>query len=177
MYYMKSLQLLLGFKAEIKSRFFGRENVFEINKRIEKALNEGVDVVCLFDEDVTQWNEQERIKLNTLRQKYTNVPHVILATSKPSIEYWFLLHYTDTNRYFETSDDVIKELRKSTPFSKTERYLTDKSWVEDLISDDKMKNAYKRARKYAGSQMSHTNVYLMLDKLLPEIFTDGKKSE
>jgi hypothetical protein len=35
--------------------------------------------------------------------------------SDPSIEFWFLLHYTDTTAWFNDANDVTKRLRKHQP--------------------------------------------------------------
>ncbi len=44
--------------------------------------------------------------------KYAKSKRVLLCDSLPSVEYWFLLHYENTNRHFGTSHAVIQELRQ-----------------------------------------------------------------
>ena len=75
--------------------------------------------------DITRNNPAERAKFEALCQKYKDRKDVIICDSMPSIEFWFLLHYLNTNRYFATSDDVIDVLHKYIPdFSKQEKFLS-----------------------------------------------------
>ncbi|MDE6479291.1 MAG: RloB family protein, partial [Muribaculaceae bacterium] len=59
-----------------------------------------------------------------IHRKYDNNDKVTLACSMPSIEYWLLLHFENTNRYFGSSAKVIEALRKYIiGFDKNERFL------------------------------------------------------
>lgn len=79
-------------------------------------------------------------------RKYANNSSVILCDSMPSIEFWFLLLYLNTNRYFATSEDVIAILRRFIPnFSKHQSFLSKESWVSDLLSDDRLNKALVNA--------------------------------
>lgn len=70
----------------------------------------------------------------------------------PSIEFWFLIHFINTNKFFGTSRAVIAELVKHIPrFDKSEAFLSNKKWVEDMISDGKLQDAYSRAKPSATS--------------------------
>ena len=111
-WYLKQLKPLLKLNFELYPRLFGNESMENIKKRIEEGLNEGTEVICLFDEDVKQWNEKEKQRIKELHQKYDNDARVTLGCSMPSIEYWFLLHYENTNRHLRTSLDAIKALKK-----------------------------------------------------------------
>ncbi len=85
----------------------------------------------------------------------------------PSIEYWFLLHYENTNRYLRTSDDAINALKKYIPqFEKKENFLKHKSWVDELIADCKMDVAMQRAEKFGRKGGgSYTDVWKGMKKL------------
>ena len=83
---------------------------------------------------------------------------MILCDSLPSIEYWFLIHFTDIHRLFSTSESVTKELHKYIPsYNKTVKYLSNPSWVKTLCADDKLKNALQNAAKSEIGQ-SYTNM-------------------
>lgn len=135
-WYLKHLKPLLGLRFELHPRLFGNESMNNINKLIDDGLRNGTHVICLFDEDVKQWNETEGRRILELHQKYDTDPRVTLGGSMPSIEYWFLLHYENTNRYLRTSFDAIKALRKHIPqFDKKENFLRQPQWVCELIKD------------------------------------------
>ena len=57
-------------------------------------------------------------------KKYANVEIVI---NNPCLEFWFLLHFCQTTKYFESYDKLLPDLKKQTILSnyeKTEKYFT-----------------------------------------------------
>lgn len=124
-WYFTHLKALRGYRVKIRPRFFGTETAAGLDKKIEEVLRDEGVAICVFDADVSTWNDAERKKLATLRKKYTGNSSVLLCDSMPSIEYWFLLHYKHTTRHFGTSKAVIKELKKCIPqYDKTEQFLS-----------------------------------------------------
>ncbi len=102
----------LGYKYVLKPSLFGDESMQTIQNRITEGLDAGATIVCVFDEDVRQWNDSERKRMDEIHQKYDTNKNVIIASSMPSIEYWLLLHFENTNRYFGSSAKVIETLKK-----------------------------------------------------------------
>lgn len=66
----------------------------------------------VFDAEIPSWNDSENKKFKSLKDKYPNSMNVVICDTMPSIEYWFLLHYINTTRYFDLSESVIAELIK-----------------------------------------------------------------
>ena len=86
----------------------------------------------------------------------------------PSIEFWFLLHYLNTNRYFATSDDVIDALHRYLPnFSKQQPYLSKENWVVTLLADNKLTTATKNAIAIGEEGESYSNLYKVFTLLNP----------
>lgn len=84
----------------------------------------------------------------------------------PSIEYWFLLHYENTNRFFGTSAKVIEVLRKHLlDFEKKEQYLRQDKWVSAMIDDSKMIDAQNRAKNLGHTGESYSDFWKALDKM------------
>lgn len=159
-WYLKHLKPLLGLNIELQPRLFGNETMGNINKLIEEGLEIGSDVICLFDEDIQQWNQVEAKRIADLHKKYDHDKRVTLGCSMPSIEYWFLLHYENTNRHLRTSHDAIKALQKYiAQFDKKENFLRHQKWVAELIKDGKMDAAMKRAEALGRSGSSYTDVW------------------
>ena len=77
-----------------------------------------------------------------------------------SIEFWFLLHYLNTNRYFATSDDVITVLHRYLPtFSKQQSYLSKENWVATLLADNKLTTAINNATAIGEEGESYFNLH------------------
>ena len=130
-----------------------------MQKQIERVLVDNGIAVCVFDADVTRTRVAEKIKYDDMCRKYANNPSVILCDSMPSIEFWFLLHYLNTNRYFATSDDVIAVLRRFIPeFSKHQSFLSKETWVSDLLSDNRLDTALSNANAIGTEGESYSKL-------------------
>ncbi len=145
-YYFTHLKRLHGYNYVCKPRNFTEQTFDEMQKQIDRVLADNGIAVCVFDADVTRTRPAEKIKYDDMRRKYAKNPSVILCDSMPSIEFWFLLYYLNTNRYFATSDDVITVLRRFIPdFSKHQSFLSKETWVSDLLSDNRLNTALDNA--------------------------------
>lgn len=158
-WYFTHLKALRGYRVKIRPRFFGTETAAGLDKKIEEVLRDEGTAICVFDADVSTWNEAERKKLAALQKKYEGNASVLLCDSMPSIEYWFLLHYKHTNRHFGTSKAVIKELKKYTPqYDKTEQFLSNQRWVEEMTGEGRQEQACEYADNTDISSGSYTKV-------------------
>lgn len=159
-WYFSHLQFHFNLKIKIRPRFFGNENITTLEKRINQVLSDEGIAVVIFDADVSTWNDAEKARLIALKKKYEKSKRVILCDSQPSIEYWFLLHYLKTNRFFGTSKAVVDELVKYVErFEKTNDFLRNPKWVEDLCNNGKLKDALERAISYGEQGPSYSNVW------------------
>lgn len=165
-WYFSHMQSLLNLKIKIKPRYFGNENIPTLEKLIKQVLVDGGLAIVVFDADVSTWNTSEKKKLIDLKKKYSNNKRVILCDSLPSIEFWFLIHFINTNRYFGTSKAVIAELVKHIPmFSKNHSFLSKKKWVEDMIADGRFHAAYSRAKQLNPNGESYSNLWKAFEYL------------
>ena len=162
-WYFTHLHRLKDYRVKIRPRYFGTETAKGLTKRIEEVLNDGGFAICVFDADVSTWNDAERLKLNALQRKYKDNPSVLLCDSLPSIEYWFLLHYKNTNRYYGTSQAVIEDLKNFIPqYDKEEKFLQQEKWVAEMIEGGRQEEASARAVAFGTDGESYTNVYKVL---------------
>lgn len=164
-YYFTHLKRLRGYNYVCKPRNFTEQTFDEMQKQIERVLADNGIAVCVFDADVTRTRPAEKAKFEDMKRKYADNPAVILCDSMPSIEFWFLLHYLNTNRYFATSDDVIDVLHRYMPnFSKHQSFLSKEAWVSELLNDDKMRQAAIRAEEFREGE-SYTNLHILFNEL------------
>jgi len=156
-WYFTHLKALRGYHVKIRPRFFGTETAAGLDKKIEEVLRDEGIAICVFDADVSTWNETERKKLAALQKKYEGNASVILCDSMPSIEYWFLLHFKHTTRHFGTSKAVIKELKKYIPqYDKTEQFLGNQKWAEEMTGEGRQEQACEYADELDVSGGSYT---------------------
>jgi len=72
-----------------------------------RELGEFDELWIVFDTDV--------IEPNTLNNglQFANSNNIKLARSTPSVEFWFLLHFSKTTKYFRNCSHVIADLEKA----------------------------------------------------------------
>lgn len=168
-WYLKHLKKKMGYKFTLKPSLFGDESMQTIQNRISEGLNSGSKIICVFDEDVRQWNESERKRMDEIHRKYNTNDKVTLACSMPSIEYWLLLHFENTNRFFGSSSKVIDSLKKHLiGFDKNERYLKQEKWLHTLIADNRQEMAYIRAKTLGRLGESYSDIWKAIDKFKEE---------
>lgn len=165
-WYFSHMQSLFGLKVKIRPRYFGNESIYTLEKLIKQVLDDEGLAIVVFDTDVSTWNESENKKLSALRLRYSKHKRVILCDSMPSIEFWFLIHFINTNKYFGTSKAVIAELVKFIPkFDKCESFLSNKKWVEELCQEGKFIDACTRAKQIGSEGDSYSNLWKAFDYL------------
>ncbi|MCD7710288.1 MAG: RloB domain-containing protein [Porphyromonadaceae bacterium] len=84
----------------------------------------------------------------------------------PSIEFWFLLHFVQTDRFFGTSKAVLTELLKHLPsFKKNKSFLSSRRWVETLCKEGKLQKAYSKAKSLGAEAQSYSNLWRAVEYL------------
>lgn len=85
-YYFTHLHAKYGVRMKLRPRFFGKETIFTLEKKLTEVLNDGGKAIIVFDADVSTWNDKEKEKLLALRANYANNQNVLLCDSLPSIK-------------------------------------------------------------------------------------------
>ena len=165
-FYFTHLKRLNGYNYLCKPRNFAEQNIDDIQRQVERVLADDGIAVCVFDVDVTRMHQADKVKFDSMRRRYANNSSVIICESMPSIEFWFLLHYLNTNRYFATSEDVITTLRRYLPtFSKQQSYLSKENWVVTLLADNKLATAINNATAIGEEGESYSNLHKLFTLL------------
>ena len=92
-FYFTHLRQIMGYRCTIRPRFFGNTSIKEIQKKVEELLSNRVYVICVFDADVSVRDDAENKRLAGFIKKHKDNKNVLICSSLPSIEYWFLLHF------------------------------------------------------------------------------------
>jgi hypothetical protein len=159
-YYFKHIRALYNYRYTLRPYFFGTTSLQDMDRKISEVIDGGGIAVCVFDVDVSERVEKEKMKLDCLLKKYNKKKSVIFCDSLPSIEYWFLLHYQNTNRFFNNSKAVEIELNSFlTNYEKKTIFLEKEKWVSDLCLDNKLETAIQRAIDFSNKGASYSNIY------------------
>lgn len=169
-WYFSHLHDILNIQIRIRPRFFGTEDIHQLDKKIAQVVNEGSMAICVFDTDTAAFDNVQRQRISLLKAKYDGKKNVIICDSFPSIEFWFLIHYIDSNRFFSSARAVEQDLRSFIPqYAKKEVFLKNKKWVEDLVADGKLIMAVQRAKTYESSNGSYSNIYKAIETICPHL--------
>ena len=165
-WYFDHLRTVMGYKYDCKPRFFTHQSYEEMRKLIEWVLQNGGIAVCVCDADITRNNIVESQRLKEMKEYYSENDRVVICDSMPSSEFWFLLHYLETSRHFNSSAEVAAVLRRSLPaFQKSGAFLDKVPWVAELWADNKLLLACERARSISEKPQSesYSNVFKAID--------------
>ena len=159
-WYFEHLRTVKGYRYDCKPRFFAHQSYEDMMKLIDWVLQNGGIAVCVCDADITRDNEERAKKLQAMKALYAKDERVFICDSMPSIEFWFLIHYMNTSKYFKDADAVIKVLKKFIPsYVKTGTFLEKQSWVSEMSTDEKQNDACKRAALLGPQEESYSEIY------------------
>lgn len=172
-WYFEHLRSIKGYRYDCKPRFFARQSYEEMTKLIDRIILNGGIAVCICDADITRNNEERREQHQKMKASYAKDKRVLICDSMPSIEFWFLIHYLDTRKYFRDSDAVIKVLNKFIDgYEKSGHFLEKSTWVAEMVADDKLNSACKRAAQLGPESQSYSEIYkaiaLFAQRAIPE---------
>jgi hypothetical protein len=161
-YYFKHLKELKYKRAniELKRSDFGSKDIMTKIRKIRSDLK-GVYSIIIIVFDIE--NDENKKKIFEERIKLLKNIEVLGLYSNPSIEYWFLLHYTDENRSFNAEE--LKKYLKTyiSGYETSEDFLKNENWVNSLLVN--LLDAIQRAKKYKNSEQSYTNMYKGIERL------------
>ena len=91
--------------------------------------------------------------------KLKKFDNVVVLVNTPCLEFWYLLHFTETRKYFPNCESVVKELKKHdclNDYKKTEKYYKKKD--NDIYKRLKeyQKDASLRAKKLGSFDFENT---------------------
>lgn len=167
-WYFEHLRTLKGYRYDCKPRFFTHQSYEEMGKLIDWVIQNGGIAVCVCDADITRHNEERKRAFIAMKSKYAQNKNVLICDSMPSIEFWFLIHYVNTNRYFQDSEAVIRILRKFiTNYDKSGIFLEKSQWVAEMSTEARLGDACKHAAALALESESYSEIHLAI-KLFSE---------
>ena len=169
-WYFEHLRTLKGYHYDCKPRFFTHQSYEEMGKLIDWVLQGGGIAVCVCDADITRTNEERKKAFQAMKAKYAKNKNVLICDSMPSIEFWFLIHYVNTSKYFKDSDAVIQTLRRHIDnYDKSGAFLEKQQWVAEMSTDKRQTEACNRATLLSPDSESYSEIHHAI-----KLFTDTK---
>ena len=147
-YYLTHLKELKGYNYSIRPKLFQNIGIEKAQGIIDELISGGCDQITYIMDYDTIVNQGKKPEFDRLVDKYKKIEEVLICDSMPSIEYWFLLHFSYTTKEFVNCDEVLIDLRKYiSDYAKNKTYLEKDKWFKSLISDGGLDKAIANAEK------------------------------
>jgi hypothetical protein len=144
---------------------------FEIVKENAKHYDKVIWIVDL-DVIVAENNKTKKgekpilIQFRDYCEELKKNRNVTVLVNNPCFEYWLLLHFESTTKFFSKCDDAIKQLKKHLPYyAKTSKFYTKEDNDIYLILKFRLKNAIANAKKTGSFSFDnpHTGICEMFN--------------
>jgi hypothetical protein len=143
-------------RVSIKPEIPNKKSVKEqYNLVCDLSSKEFTKVYWVIDLDtvIKEANEAPKGKkspLKTFEEYRTNLAdnfkNIVVIVNNPCLEFWFLLHYEKTSKYFDTCSDAEKQLKKYLKnFEKTQKFFTKQNDDIYLKLKENLKTAIKNS--------------------------------
>lgn len=97
-------------RKKIKKQF---ENVKKLAKIYDKVFwIIDLDVILKENREASNDGEKPIYEFDRLRQKAEKINNVVVIINNPCLEFWFLLHFESTSRFFRDCASAEKQLKK-----------------------------------------------------------------
>ena len=174
----------------IKPDYPKHTSVKELSKKIEECISDGYRyVMCLIDMD-TKENDFEKSAYCKLKSKYsktvTNLNNgilcdVIFYESHLCTELFFLYYFDYTTKYFNSQENLIKELNKKCYYEKTTKFFRQCKGLHSYLERNggKLEQACERGDRSVSERESQPREYTYSDlgkmvEKLDELYKQSK---
>lgn len=154
-YYSKKAKAEFKTDWKVENKHFRDSSPKGLYEIAKSELDLGHTIYCLVDKDkVRDGDETAQKYMTKLEELDAENENFTLCATMPCIEYWFLTHYKNTNKYFASDKTIIQELKDDIPqYDKTEKYLN----TDDLEKHILRGSDYKELKKAIQYCKTHPN--------------------
>ena len=116
--------------TKIEPQLPQKKQITELVELAKAKVKEGYPkVILLVDFDEVLSNAEEFREFQYFYQEYHKENHdkwmnsLLLIVNNPCLEYWYLLHFNSTNKFYNSYNELVIDLRKKMPdYNKSEKY-------------------------------------------------------
>jgi len=125
------------------------ENVKESARHYDKVIwIVDLDVILAEDKKTKKGNKPAMVQFREYCEALKKEKNVMVIVNNPCFEYWLLLHFEPTTKFFSKCDDAISQLKRHLPdYAKTEKFYTKQDNDIYLMLRPRLKTAIANAKK------------------------------
>jgi hypothetical protein len=154
-----------------------RKHLSEQFKSVQELAKESEKVFWIIDLDhinkeTREAKKGEKTALQVFKEFSTQIDdNIVIIISNPCLEFWFLLHYKQTTKYFASYAELEKDLKKYlADYQKTEKYF--KNARQDIYQrlkpnlETAIKNAHLTSRfDFDNTHKGFSEMYKIFEAL------------
>jgi len=142
-----------GIRVTFKPEIPQKKSVSEQYDKVIELIEDYTYIFWIVDLDVVLPNKTESNQLKGCIGKLKKFTNVVVILNNPCLEFWFLLHFQDTVKFYESFDKLKPELQKYLKdYEKTEKYYIQQN-----------NDIYKRLRPFLSNAMQNSKKYQSFD--------------
>ena len=127
-WYLQKLRDSENVRIDVFPKLYQKKSMNEQYEQVVSYSEDSEKVFWIIDLDVILKETRECKKgSGTTLAKFKKYANVEIVINNPCLEFWFLLHFCQTTKYFESYDKLLPDLKKQARLSnyeKTEKYFT-----------------------------------------------------
>lgn len=164
-------------RINIKPELPKKKALYQIEKMIIDNSKDYDKIIWIVDYDEIIHNRHEQ-KFQNIQQTLSKLQNVEILINNPCLEFWFLLHFCDTSKFFPNCKTAEKELKKHlNDYEKTQAYFkNNRSNIYEKLKPFKNK-AIQRAKKIETNPFNSSPPKAQLYKLFDILNAKYKKSD
>ena len=144
--------------VNLKPKLPSKKNLEYLYKQVKKLFeeeNNKIFWIVDFDTIIKETKEAKKGTQTKLKQfieyykELSNNEKITIIINNPCLEYWFLQHYKQNDKYFSKYEELKKELRKHIKdYDKTKEFYHKGNGIYSLLKlDKKLKTAITNSKK------------------------------
>ena len=170
-------QISVDLKPEIPQRkklIDQYAKVIELSKDYDKVF--WIIDFDVINSETRQAKKGKETALQEFKKYYNDInkrfENIFIIINNPCLEYWILLHFQSTSKYFDSCDSATKELKKHlTNYEKTQSYYTKQDNDIYLKLKPNLNNAISNAKKL--KELDFENPHTAISEM--QIFFENKE--
>lgn len=156
-------------KKKLKDQY---EEVLEYARHSDKVIwMLDFDTLIKEDRETKKGKKSKILEFKEYAEELKTIENVEVLVNTPCLEYWYLLHFKETAKYFPSCESVVNELKKHDclkDYKKTEKYYKKKD--NDIYKKIKefQNDAIIRAKKlgafdFVNAETAKAEIYKMFE--------------
>ena len=161
-----------GIRVTLKPEIPQKKSVSEQYNKVMELIEDYTYIFWIIDLDVVLPNKTELRQLKGCISKLKKFTNVVVIFNNPCLEFWFLLHFQDTAKFYESFKKIEPDLKMHLEdYEKTKKYYTQQNDIYKRLQPF-LSDAIQNSKKHQPFDLDnfHKGISEMYKLFSNEIF-------